>query len=336
MRRINVRGIAGVLLLAQCFATVSANPPGVASRMDIGVPRSGFTVSGPGLEPYLGIGEADMVMGDIIGEAPCYGLDGRVIIVDVDPRRLAERAREFELCASGRMDPSTCYPDNRILPNHFIKGSLVSDGQNLTIELTLVDKNGNVKARESATGDLDDLFGVHKKVIDKLIKDLCLPIKVYTGTFSRHDVSVNSEYTSDLAGNIRWEFEEYDDIGGWGEYTGTGTADYTIKRIGCGAAATFSRVPVEGRLMVHDDKRYEFQIDLVGDDEQMRTCRREDSTWKETYSVAGTAMTSADPCGKKEFYPRYSDITVLSFGSNGSCDNVINRYQEGWSFKAAE
>lgn len=160
-------------------------------------------------------------------------------------------------------------------------------------------------------------------------------VKTYIGTFSRHDVSVNSEYTSDLAGNIRWEFEEYDDIGGWREYTGTGTADYTIKRIGCGAAATFSRVPVEGRLMVHDDKRYEFQIDLVGDDEQMRTCRRED-TWKETYSVAGTAMTSADPCGKKEFYPRYSDITVLSFGSNGSCDIVINRYQEGWSFKAAE
>ena len=161
-------------------------------------------------------------------------------------------------------------------------------------------------------------------------------VKTYTGTFSRHAVTVYSEYTTDLAGNIKWEFEEDYDIGGWREYKGTGTAALSIKRIWCGAAS-FSGVPVEGRLKVYDDKRYDFLINLVGDAEQTRTCRRGDSTWEEEYSSGGDAMNQGDPCGLKEFYPQYSDVTDLSLNRKGDCgDNVINRYQEGWSFKAAE
>lgn len=47
-------------------------------------------------------------------------------------------------------------------------------------------------------------------------------------------------------------------------------------------------------------------------------------------------MSSGDPCGKAEFYPRYTDVTGLAFGRNANCGNVMGRVQEGWSFKAVE
>jgi hypothetical protein len=163
----------------------------------------------------------------------------------------------------------------------------------------------------------------------------------YTGTFTSHYVTVNSEYTSDLAGNIEWDFEEYYDVGDWKEYKGRGTAAFSVKRIGCGEPASFSDVPVEGWLKVYKDNKYEFQINLLGDAEVTRTCYRpdldKDLTWEETLSLAGSGMSSADPCGVKEFYPKYTDVTDLTFGRNGSCDNnVTNLFKVGWSFKAME
>jgi len=165
-------------------------------------------------------------------------------------------------------------------------------------------------------------------------------VKSYSGTFSAHDVSVNTEYTRNLTGKIRWEFDEYYEEGGWREYTGSGTATLKVSRTGCGTAANFADVPVEGRLKVYDDKKYEFLINLVGDKEQTRTCRRpdldKDLRWEETFSSGGDAVSSGDPCGTSEFYPRYSDVTSLAFKRKGGCSNVVNRFQEGWSFRAVE
>jgi len=165
-------------------------------------------------------------------------------------------------------------------------------------------------------------------------------VKSYSGTFSAHDVSVNTEYTRNLTGKIRWEFDEYYEEGGWREYTGRGTATLKVSRTGCGTAANFADVPVEGRLKVYDDKKYEFLINLVGDKEQTRTCRRpdldKDLRWDETFSSGGDAVSSGDPCGTSEFYPRYSDVTSLAFRRKGGCSNVVNRFQEGWSFRAVE
>jgi hypothetical protein len=162
-------------------------------------------------------------------------------------------------------------------------------------------------------------------------------VKTYTGTFSLYEVTVNSEYTSNLAGNMTWKFEEYYDIGGWREYTGSGNATFHVSRKGCGTHAEFSNVPVEGRLKVYDDKKYEFLINLVGDAEQTRTCRHGDAKWVETFSPGGYAMNSADPCGLKEFYPPYSNEMYLSMDRQGGCaDNVRNQYREAWSFKAVK
>lgn len=162
-------------------------------------------------------------------------------------------------------------------------------------------------------------------------------VKSYTGTFSMHDVAVNSEYTTNLNGNIRWEFDEYYEEGQWREYVGKGTAAISVERKSCGGPVGFTNVPVEGRLKVYDDKRYEFLINLVSDEEIKRTCRRHKVKWEEPFSPGGAAMNSADPCGEREFYPRYTDKLTLSAGRNGSCaHNVRNRYQEGWSFKAVE
>jgi hypothetical protein len=166
-------------------------------------------------------------------------------------------------------------------------------------------------------------------------------VRTYIGTFTLNDVGVNNEYTRKLAGNIRWEFDEYYEDGQWREYVGKGTASMSIDRVGCGGAVSFTNVPVEGWLKVHDDKKYEFQLSLVSDQEQKRTCHRPDLDkklkWEETFSPAGDAVISGDPCGEKEFYPRYTDILTLSSGRNGSCrNNVTNRFQDGWSFKAVE
>lgn len=162
-------------------------------------------------------------------------------------------------------------------------------------------------------------------------------VKTYVGTFTMYDVTVNSEYTTNLTGKIRWEFDEYYEEGSWREYTGSGTAALRVNRKGCGTHAEFSNVPVEGRLKVFDDKKYDFLINLVGDAEQTRTCRRGDAQWVETYFSGGHAMNQGDPCALKEFYPQYADVTDLSLNRKGGCaHNVRNQYQEGWSFKAVE
>jgi hypothetical protein len=163
-------------------------------------------------------------------------------------------------------------------------------------------------------------------------------VKAYTGMFKVNDVTVNSEYMRVLSGKIRWEFDEYYEEGRWREYVGKGTATMSIERAGCGSAARFTGVPVEGRLKVYDDKKYEFLVSLVSDAEQTRTCRTPDgSEWEESLSPDGEAMNSGDPCGAREFYPKYSRVTVLSLGRKGGCkNNVRDRYQEQWSFKMAE
>jgi hypothetical protein len=57
----------------------------------------------------------------------------------------------------------------------------------------------------------------------------------------------------------------------------------------------------------------------------------------ETFISGGHAMNPGDPCGLKEFYPQYVDVTDLSLERKGGCaDNVRNQYREGWSFKAVK
>ena len=51
-------------------------------------------------------------------------------------------------------------------------------------------------------------------------------------------------------------------------------------------------------------------------------------------SREGGRMSSGDPCATSESYEHYADITDLTFARNGSCDNVINRFQQAWSFTA--
>lgn len=88
---------------------------------------------------------------------------------------------------------------------------------------------------------------------------------------------------------------------------------------------------------MYDNKKYEFLINLVGDAQLTRNCKFEEAKWEETYLSSGDSVSSADPCGEKEFYPQYTDGTTLAFVRHGSCNNsVVNRYQEGWSFRAVE
>jgi hypothetical protein len=160
-------------------------------------------------------------------------------------------------------------------------------------------------------------------------------IQTYAGTFRLHDVTVNSEYTTDIAGNIEWNFDEYYEEGRWREYTGTGTATLKVKRVWCGPAS-FSGVTVEGRMKVYDDKRYEFLINLVGDREQTKQCDHGDFKWEETYSEGGSAVATGDACGMKELFQRYTVASVIAYGDKGTCQHVLNQFERRWSFKAVK
>lgn len=170
------------------------------------------------------------------------------------------------------------------------------------------------------------------KIVDK--------ISAYTGRFSVNDVTVNSEYARLLTGTIRWKFDEYYAEGGWREYTGRGRATLEVSRKGCGAAATFAGVPVEGRMKVYDDKKYEFLIGVVSDQEQTRSCRRpdldKDLTWEETFSASGDALSSGNPCGTSEYYPRYSAIETLTSKRKGGCGVLVDQFEQRWWFRAVE
>jgi len=162
--------------LASAFAPLglSIEPQAVGGRTLIGAPRSGFTVSGPGLDASMGAAEGDMTVGDVVGKSPCYDQEGGVVIVEVDPKFMEARNREFQLCADGYTDPATCPQDQYVPPDHSINGSMVSDGSQLEITLNYVDPDGNVISSESASGPIDDWFKIHDEVAKKLVKDLCV------------------------------------------------------------------------------------------------------------------------------------------------------------------
>lgn len=156
--------------------------------------------------------------------------------------------------------------------------------------------------------------------------------KAYRGKFRSRDVFIG-EYTHELSGDVTFDFATYYDIGGWREYEGKGTATYSVRRVGCSTAA-FSGVPVEGRLKVHDDGRYEFEVGLVSEEERVTTCHLEGIDWQEEQSPAGVAMHSGDPCATDEFFPRYESLGELSLARNGSCPGSLDSYSQDWSFRA--
>ena len=99
----------------------------------VGVPASGFTVSGPGLSGRMATGIASLVIVNVTQGAPCYGAPGGVVVVEVDPIVEQARQTEFQLCGSGGADPSTCVADNYVAPDHSVRGSVASDGTTATI-----------------------------------------------------------------------------------------------------------------------------------------------------------------------------------------------------------
>ena len=101
------------------------------------------------------------------------------------------------------------------------KGSLRGDKEGATYQAPASMPTPNkaiVKATLTyASPELKDIKHI-------LLSEITIIDADYSGTFTSHEVSVNSEYTTDLSGNIRWVFDEDYDIGGWKEYKGIGTA----------------------------------------------------------------------------------------------------------------
>jgi len=82
----------------------------------VGVPESGFTVSGSGTHNRMPGGIASLAIVNIVQHAPCYGPNSGVVIVEVDPRVETALQNEFQLCSSELADPATCVANNYVAP----------------------------------------------------------------------------------------------------------------------------------------------------------------------------------------------------------------------------
>lgn len=144
--------------------------PAAAEPWNVGVPATEFTVSGPGLEPFLARGEADLVTVDLVNSR-CY--DDKFFITETDPRMLEERAREIALSQSPLADPATRMEDLRVEPDKIVSGAATSDGTTVTIALVLRDAMGAILASGTASGPADAYFDVHEAAVGRLIDEIC-------------------------------------------------------------------------------------------------------------------------------------------------------------------
>ena len=339
---------------AKAGQTPEASSPGGQLKLTIGdvveVTSSGNAEPPPGNDLELTIGDAvevkpggdaaqtipgghlELTIGDVVEVTPgsrdrvpphlvCEGDDGYEQYAAILPSKSVPVDVQWSVDGPGRVS------GNKMSATYFAPASKPSPNE---ATVTVAFKHP-LQIDGKSYPDAKHLLLSHIRILDE--------VKTYTGTFSANDVSVNEEYTRNLTGKIRWTFDEYDAEGGWREYTGSGRASLKVNRTGCGTA-DFEDVPVEGRLKVHDDGSYEFLINLVGEEEQTRTCKRpelsEDLQWEETFSSGGDAVSSGDPCGMSEFYPLYTDKSRLAFERKGACSNVMNRYDEKWTFRATE
>lgn len=135
----------------------------------VGVPTSGFTITGLDLHPAS---IPPMLTTDLSG-APCYDKDGGFVVVETDPRALAAIQAEIDLSNSEWADPATRLENHYVPPDYFINGSLSSDGTNLTVTYRLVDSEGNELASKTGTGPADDFFNIHAQVAKDLVSAMC-------------------------------------------------------------------------------------------------------------------------------------------------------------------
>lgn len=170
--RVRMRGGRAVSSLA-ASARPAAPLSAPSAQIRVGVPPGGFTVSGPGTNGTMATAVAELTIGSIVRNAPCYDKPSGVVVIESDPRVLDARRREFDLCGAGVTDPSTCVADRYSAPDNSIRGSVLSQGGQVTITLELVGPNGDVIATESATGSLSEFFQLIEEAAKRLAARIC-------------------------------------------------------------------------------------------------------------------------------------------------------------------
>ena len=118
---------------------------------------------------WLGKGLADMVITD---------LSASERLTVVDRQRMRQLAREFELAATGVVDPDTAPAVGRIANVRWVlQGTFSCQGDNVTIEALLIDVASQQTLQiEQIEGPLGDVFGLESRLIARVLDNLDTPM----------------------------------------------------------------------------------------------------------------------------------------------------------------
>jgi hypothetical protein len=139
-----------------------------AAPLRVGVPGKAFTIN---QELADLIGAASNVASPIIttlAQSPCYRGEDAFSVVEVDPRVLRERKKEFDLIKKGFVKAEPGFTDQYQPPNATVRGSVSLNGASATASIELVSSSGQVIA--SATGS--NSAGDWVEAVDQATRDV--------------------------------------------------------------------------------------------------------------------------------------------------------------------
>ena len=149
-------------------ASLNASP----SQLRVGIPAPNFTVGGK-LADSISSRDISSILTTTMGNHPCYNQSDSFAIFETDPRLLAERQLELDLVKNGWVDPSTAVEDRYQPPNANVRGNVIEQSGNVTVNLELVDTSGTVLNTTSASGSFEDWLNVVDKAALALADAIC-------------------------------------------------------------------------------------------------------------------------------------------------------------------
>jgi hypothetical protein len=138
------------------------------ATMNIGIPSDGISATGPGTHSRTGPGLAAMMITEL-SKAPCWGKSGGIEIIETE--HIDAVRKEAQLCAGPYFDQTTCPNQNLVTPDHYVTGSVSSDGQTTQVTLNVTDSQGNMVSSETVSGS--SYFDLVEEIGSKLGQKLC-------------------------------------------------------------------------------------------------------------------------------------------------------------------
>lgn len=142
----------------------------------IGYSPDRFSASGTGNDKGLSKGLMDLFVSNMVEQSTCYDNDSDssyVMVETANPEKLADIEAELSHHGDPAFDPETTVESNLIEPTHMGQGTITDNGTTVTVNIQIVDKDGNVVSSVSKTGSSSALFDTISKVTGELSAQMC-------------------------------------------------------------------------------------------------------------------------------------------------------------------